>query len=65
MDFSQSGKMYNDYFQKYNLGFFFARIFSVKKQTDNDEAGSCNAVTVVGLERRMCVGRSGSGSGLH
>ena len=38
-----------------------ARIFSLKNQTDNDEAGSRNAVTVVELERMMFVGRIKSG----
>ena len=34
---------------------FFSRIFSLKNQTENDEAGSRKAATVAGLERRMFV----------
>ena len=46
------------------IPFFFERIFSVKNQTENDKAVSCNAITVVGLERQVLVGRIKSGFAL-
>ena len=49
--------IYYDNFRNYK----FRRIFSLKNQTENDKAGSRNAVTVVELERRMFVGRIKSG----
>ena len=57
MDFLHSKKMYHDNFRNYNFLFFWRVFFSLKNQTDNDEAGSRIAVTVVGLEHRMFVGR--------
>ena len=59
MDFLQSKKIYHEKFPNNNFR-FFSHIFSVKNQTDNDEGGSRSAVTVVGLQHRMFVSRSGS-----
>ena len=61
--FSRNLKNVSYHFRNYN-SVFFVRIFSLKNQTENDKAVSRNAVTVVGLERQVLVGRIKSGFAL-